>query len=414
MSSKHTSTRRRFAKQLLLAFSAIMSGWPSLRFFISSEEKTIHIPGFQGTKIPIPGKSDQLIILNDRPLNAETPAHLLGNRYTPNDLFFVRNNGIPPEKVDIKNWLLEISGESVKTPKTYSINDLKNKFKHYTYHITLECGGNSRNEFYPPANGLQWSTGAVGCAAWTGVRLKDVLEDAGIKANAVYIGYYGRDTHISGDKSLSPISRGVPIQKAMEDESLIAWAMNGEDMPLVNGHPLRLVFGGYPASCSGKWLYKIAVRDKVHDGSKMDGYSYRIPCNPVSPGDTPKQEDMCIIEKMPVKSIITSPKSGGIIKKNQTLTLKGQAWTSAERITTVEVSSDFGKSWKLCSVSEPTNRFAWQQWEGKLSFPSPGYYEVYVRATDSVKDTQTMLLPGWNPYGYLNNACHRIAIKVNA
>jgi len=204
--------------------------------------------------INLPGKSAKLIVLNDRPINAETPPEYLDDALTPNELFFVRNNGLPPTNINVDNWTLTIEGESARQKKTYTLAELKSKFQHHTYNITLECGGNGRSEFNPPAKGNQWSVGAVGCAAWTGVRLKDVLEDVGIKSDAVYIGYYGKDTHISGDLKKVVISRGVPITKALEAESLIAWAMNGEDIPLLNGYPLRLVFGGFPASCSGKWL----------------------------------------------------------------------------------------------------------------------------------------------------------------
>jgi len=147
----------------------------------------------------LPGKSPNLIVLNDRPINAETPPEYLDDALTPNELFFVRNNGLPPTDINIDNWTLTIEGESTQQKKTYTLAELKSKFRHYTYHLTLECGGNGRKEFDPPAKGNQWSVGAVGCAVWTGVRLKDVLEDVGVKSNAVYIGYYGRDTHISGD-----------------------------------------------------------------------------------------------------------------------------------------------------------------------------------------------------------------------
>ena len=244
----------------------------------------------------LPEKHSGLTILNDRPVNAETPPHLLNDKITPNDKLFVRNNGIPPQKkdIDLSKWTLTIEGESAKRKKVYTLNDLETKFQQYTYQITLECGGNGRKEFNPPAKGNQWSTGAVGCPQWTGIRLKDVLNDVGIKNNAVYIGYYGKDTHLSGDPNKEVISRGVPIAKAMEDESLIAWSMNGKAIPLLNGYPLRLVFGGYPASCSGKWLHKIVVRNKVHDGKKMEGQSYRVPCKSVAPGTKVEDKDMCI------------------------------------------------------------------------------------------------------------------------
>lgn len=360
----------------------------------------------------LPGKSSQLIILNDKPINAETPADLLDDPLTPNELFFVRNNGLPPRDIDPEKWILRFEGESVRTKRTYSLKELKSRFKQYTYNLTLECGGNGRKEFNPPAKGNQWSTGAVGCAAWTGVRLKDVLQDVGIKNNAVYVGYYGADTHISGKADKVVISRGVPIAKAMEEESLIAWSMNGKDLPLLNGYPLRLVFGGYPASCSGKWLNKIVVRNRVHDGAKMLGQSYRIPCKPVAPGTKVEDQDMCIIEEMPTKSLITFPKTGATIKLGQQLPIKGKAWTGTEQITSVSYSIDFGMTWFPCELEEAKNRYAWQSFGAKVQFPEEGYYEVWAKATDSNGKDQPMLLPGWNPRGYLNNACHRIAIKV--
>lgn len=360
----------------------------------------------------IPEKSKELRILNQRPLNVEVPAHLLNDFSTPNELIFVRNNGLAPIKPNPDNWELEISGESAQKKLVLSLQELKSKFKSYSYHLTLECGGNGRSEFNPPAAGNQWSTGAVACSKWTGVRLRDVLNYVGLKTDAVYVAYYGADTHLSGDRSKEVISRGVPISKAMEDESLIAWAVNDKDIPLVNGYPLRLVFGGWPASCSGKWLRKIVIRNKVHDGAKMMGKSYRIPCEPVEPGAKVKDEDMCIIESMPVKSLITYPKSGAILTKQNKLKVKGKAWAGDHYVTKMELSINFGKTWMEATLEKPINRTAWQEWETKLSFPQNGYYEVWAKATDSEGNSQPMLVPGWNPKGYLNNAAHRIAIKV--
>jgi DMSO/TMAO reductase YedYZ molybdopterin-dependent catalytic subunit len=242
--------------------------------------------------------------------------------------------------------------------------------------------------------------------------LKDVLEDVGVKNDAIYIGYYGKDSHISGDPEKIPISRGVPIRKAMEDESLIAWSMNGENLPWLNGYPLRLVFGGWPASCSGKWLQRIDIRNKIHDGPKMKGSSYRVPCKPVAPGAKVEEKDMCIIESMPVKSLITFPKTGATIKLNQILPIRGHAWAGDLSVSEVQYSIDFGATWQKCSLETPANRLAWQHFSAKIKFPQKGYYEVWAKAIDSEGKAQPMLLPGWNPKGYLNNACHRIAIKV--
>lgn len=358
-------------------------------------------------------KHPDMVLLNDRPWNMEAQAHLLNDPVTPADRMFIRNNGKIPEDIDASQWTLTIAGESAKDTKTYTLQDLKSRFKAYTYQLTLECGGNGRSEFNPPAKGNQWTIGAVACARWTGVRLKDLLEDVGLKRDAVYIGYYGKDTHLSGDASKDPISRGVPISKAMMDETLVAYAMNGDDIPLAHGYPLRLVAGGWPASASGKWLHKLIVRNQVHDGAKMGGASYRVPCEPVAPGTKVSDDNMCIIESMPVKSLITYPKTGAIINSGASLKVNGQAWAGELEVASMEYSIDFGATWQSCRLDSPVNRLAWQQWQAVIDFPKKGYYEVWARATDTEGRAQPIILPGWNPKGYLNNACHRIAIQVS-
>ncbi|MEM9075839.1 MAG: sulfite oxidase [Bacteroidota bacterium] len=359
-------------------------------------------------------KDSGMTVLNNKPWNIEAKAHLLDDKVTPNKYMFIRNNGLIPENIDVKSWTLTIDGESVSKPKTYTLAELKSKFQQHTYQLTLECGGNGRSEFNPPAKGNQWTVGAVSCANWTGVRLKDVLDDVGLKQDAVYIGYHAADIHLSRNPEKEPISRGVPMGKALQDETLLAFQMNGKDIPLAHGFPLRLVCGGWPASTSGKWVNRISIRNKVHDGAKMTGTSYRVPCEPVAPGEKVADEDMCIIESMPIKSLITYPKSGAIIKKGQALNIRGHAWAGELEVQSVEYSIDFGSTWHSCSLEKPVNRLAWQHFSASITnFPKKGYYEVWARAKDSNGISQPMLLPGWNPKGYLNNACHRIAIKVS-
>jgi sulfite oxidase len=357
-------------------------------------------------------KDSGMVLLNDKPWNMEAQAHLLDDKITPNKYIFIRNNGLTPENITIANWTLTIDGESVAKKKTYTLAQLKSKFKQYTYQLTLECGGNGRAEYNPPAKGNQWTIGAVYCAEWTGVRLRDVLEDAGIKNDAVYIGYHAADKHLSRDPEKEPISRGAPMAKALQDETLLAFTMNGEDIPLVHGYPLRLVAGGWPASVSGKWIQRISIRNKVHDGTKMTGNAYRVPCNPVAPGEKVSEKDMCIIESMPVKSLITHPKTGAMIKEGKKLNIRGHAWAGELEVSRMEYSIDFGATWKVCSIEKPVNRLAWQHFSAQVTFPKKGYYEVWSRATDSQRTAQPMLIPGWNPKGYLNNTCQRIAIKV--
>jgi DMSO/TMAO reductase YedYZ molybdopterin-dependent catalytic subunit len=188
--------------------------------------------------------------------------------------------------------------------------------------------------------------------------------------------------------------------------------MNGEDIPHMNGYPLRLICGGWPASVSGKWLTKIVVRNQVHDGPKMTGTSYRVPCESVAPGSDVPEDQFCIIESMPVKSLITLPKSGIEQPFGKALSMRGHAWAGDLDVSKVRISIDFGATWQPADLAPPANRLAWQNWHADVEFPQRGYYEVWARATDSAGRAQPMVLPGWNPKGYLNNACHRIAVQV--
>jgi DMSO/TMAO reductase YedYZ molybdopterin-dependent catalytic subunit len=402
--------RRRFMKDGALVGGAAALG-PTVVFAQNAPSGWKPVGGEQTEQIP--GK-DGLVILNSRPWNAEVPAHLLNDKVTPTARMFIRNNGIPPpmESIDVSRWTLGIAGESCKTPKSYTLQDLRKRFRPESKQLVLECGGNGRSEFFPPARGNQWTTGAVGCPIWTGVRLRDILDDCGVKQDAVYVGYMGADIHLSGDPEKKSISRGVPIAKAMEDESLVAWAMNGKDMHWMNGHPLRLVFGGWPASASGKWLQRLLIRNRIHDGAKMGGFSYRVPKNPVAPGTNVPKEDMEIIEAMPIKSLLTSPRSGISHPQSQPLKVSGHAWVGEGDVQKVDVSIDFGSTWAEAKLEHPVNRFAWQSFSASIRFPQVGYYEIWARAEDSKGHGQPMVVPGWNPKGYLNNACHRIAVQV--
>jgi sulfite oxidase len=403
--------RRHFIKTTSLSALAASLG---SEFVFADNLPKGYVPILFDENDALKGKNPEMIVQGDKPWNVESPVHLLDDPITPVDKMFIRNNGLIPEKTDVKNWTLTIDGESVRSKKTYTLDELKKRFKHYSYQLVLECGGNGRSGFQPLASGNQWGQGAVHCALWTGIRLKDVLADAGIKNDAVYIGYHSNDIHLSRDPKKEPISRGVPIAKALEDETLIAWQLNGKDIPEFHGYPLRLVIGGWPASVSGKWLNRISVRNKVHDGAKMEGHSYKMPKNPVAPGEDVPQTDeyFRIIESMPVKSLITYPKSGAMISQDTELSLRGHAWAGDHAIKKVEVSIDFGATWQTCKTEAPVNRLAWQHWSTKVKFPVKGYYEVWARATDDRGNSQPMVMPAWNPGGYLNNACERIAVKV--
>jgi len=360
----------------------------------------------------IMGTKEGLTLLGDRPLNAETPAHLLDDDITPYKHFFIRNNGgIPGTALDMnaEGWTLTIDGE-VDTPLELSLADLQENFEVVTRRLVLECGGNGRAYFNPGASGNQWTTGAVGCADWTGVRLSDVLNAAGVKDSAVYTGHYGNDPHLSGDPEKVAISRGVPIEKAMEPDAIIAWEMNGEPVPAVHGFPLRLIVPGYPGSASQKFLTRISVRDQEHDGAKMTGYSYRLPAYPVAPGTEVPEEDMVVMTDMPVKSLITFPQSGTQASVGEATEVRGHAWAGSGDIASVDVSIDFGATWTAAQLEPAMNKFAWQRFRADLTLPQAGYYEVWARATDMNGVAQPPVVPGWNPRGYGNNMQHRIAM----
>ena len=356
----------------------------------------------------IQGK-DGLTVLNDRPLNAETRPHLLDDPVTPTARHFVRNNGVPPDEMDAAAWTLTVDG-LVDSPMTLGIADLKRRFEVVSAALTLECGGNGRAFFDPPAKGNQWTYGAVACSEWTGVRLADVLRAAGIRDTAVYTAHVGADTHLSGKEGKLPISRGVPIAKAMDGHTLVAFAQNGRPIHPMNGAPLRLVVPGWPGSCSQKWLTRVWLRDRVHDGPKMTGTSYRVPNRTVAPGEQVDKKDFVIIEAMPVKSLITSPATGHRMAGG-TLEVRGHAWAGDRRVDAVRLSIDFGATWIETALDDPVNPHAWQSWRASVTFPQPGYYEIWARAIDSEGVGQPHAI-AWNPKGYLNNSMHRVAVTA--
>jgi sulfite oxidase len=360
-----------------------------------------------------PGKNDRLVLLGDRPLVAETPEHLLDDDTTPIDKFFIRNNGQIPEAVqEPDKWKIVIDGE-VNRKVELTLGELKAKFPAVKQRMVLECGGNGRSFFTPQARGNQWTNGGVGCAEWTGVRVADVLRAAGVKPSAVFSGHYGADPHLSGEKGKDAISRGVPIKKLMDANNLIVWQMNGQPLPLINGGPVRLIIPGWPGSVSEKWLTRIWVRDKVHDGQGMGGTSYRVAIKPMVPGDRPDEKNFRDLESMPVRSIITSPANGTKLAAGaRELKLRGAAWAGDYTVRRVDLSLDFGASWRPATLAKPKNPYDWQRWTATLRLPSEGYYEIWTRATDTRGIMQPHVAGNWNPQGYGGNPMHRIAIMA--
>jgi DMSO/TMAO reductase YedYZ molybdopterin-dependent catalytic subunit len=362
-----------------------------------------------------PGKDEGLVLLGERPLVAETPESLLDDETTPIEKFFIRNNGgIPARVADGDAWMLRIDGE-VDSPLEISVGDLKRRFENVTLRMVLECGGNGRSFFTPAAGGNQWTNGGVGCAGWTGVRLRDVLQAAGLKADARYTANYGADPHLSGDPEKPALSRGVPIGKAMEEHSLLVFAMNGRPLPEIHGYPLRLIIPGWPGSVSQKWLTRIAIRDRIHDGQGMGGFSYRVMRTPIRPGSQGDAANARILESMPVRSIITYPASGAELPAGtRSLALRGAAWDGDRDVREVGISVDYGATWVRAAMQPARNRYDWRRWMARVPLPSHGYFEVWSRATDSEGVSQPHIAGNWNPQGYGANPFHRIAVFVPA
>ncbi|MEJ0074330.1 MAG: sulfite oxidase [Alphaproteobacteria bacterium] len=365
------------------------------------------------THLKFPGKNEGLVVLGDRPLVAETPESLLDDDTTPTEKFYIRNNGqIPEETKDPDAWKLVIDGE-VENKIEITLGDLKKKYRAVTYRMVLECGGNGRSAFSPPARGNQWSNGGAGCAEWTGVALADVLKDVKPKPSAIYTSHYASDLHLSGDAGKQPISRGIRLAKAMDPHTLIVWAMNGQPLPNIHGGPVRLVVPGWPGSASQKWLTKITLIDKEHDGPGMTEFSYRVPIKPMIPGDKGDPKNFKILESMPVRSLITSPANGAKIGAGtRELSVRGAAWAGDLTVKQVDISTDSGATWQSVTLAPPKNKYDWQRWTHTLKLPSDGYFEIWTRATDEKGTMQPHQAGLWNPQGYGGNAMHRIAVLV--
>jgi len=379
-----------------------------------AQDKPAAAPAAKGP-IPLnfPGKSDKLVVLGERPLVAETPESQLNDDTTPFEKFFIRNNGqVPEEAKDADKWTIKIDGE-VNKPLDITLGELKSKFKPVTQRMVLECGGNGRSFFTPEARGNQWTNGGVGCAEWTGVRVADVLKEAGVKPSAIFSGHYGADPHLSGDTNRVAISRGVPIAKLMDENNLIVWAMNGQPLPNIHGGPARLIIGGWPGSVCAKWLNRIWIRDKVHDGQGMGGTSYRVAINPMVPGGKADEKNMKDLESMPVRSIITNPADGTKIPAGtRDVQLRGASWAGDNEVKQVDISTDYGATWHRAELSRPKNKYDWQRWTATAKLPSDGYYEIWTRGTDSRGVSQPFVAGFWNPQGYGANPMHRIRVLV--
>ncbi|MBX9701247.1 MAG: sulfite oxidase [Acetobacteraceae bacterium] len=357
-----------------------------------------------------------LLILGDRPLVAETPETLLDDEVTTAERFFIRNNGGIPEAFagDPKAWKIRIDG-TVTTPLEISVGEIEARFPLVTRRLQMECGGNGRGAFAPETRGNQWGNGAIACAEWTGVRLRDLIAAAGPRPEARFTGHFGADPHLSGDPARQAISRGMRMEKALDEDTIVALRLNGLPIPHIHGAPVRMIVPGWPGSLSQKWLTRILLRADPHDGQGMGGTSYRMPVRPIVPGSRADGRDFADMESMPVRSVLTSHAHGTRLPAGtRALDLRGKAWAGDLTVAAQHVSVDFGQTWQAMTLATPANRHAWQSWSGRVALPSDGYFEVWYRATDSAGRMQPHAAANWNPQGYGANPVSRAAVLVGA
>ena len=346
---------------------------------------------------------------SERPLTGSVPAHEHDFDVTPNDRMFVRNNLLIPD-VDFKSHRIKVTG-LVSNELEFSMDELYKSFQGVTLQGMLECAGSGRSAYAPRASGTPWlETGGMGCPTWSGVRLRDVLAAAGLKPGAAHVAGQGGDPGMVA--SAAPVIRSIPMRKAMDDNTLLAWAMNGQPLPRVHGYPLRLVVPGWVGSASTKWLHTLTVLDAPFKGTYMDS-SYRIPREPVEPGQKMPPNPVST-EAWPVKSIITSPAPNARIKLGTQATLRGRAWVGEGEVERVEVSLDEGKSWQRATLwRSEGGKYAWRRFTYDFTPSRPGYTTLLARASDAAGNVQPAV-PAWNPLGYFWNGWHRVGVVVEA
>jgi sulfite oxidase len=337
------------------------------------------------------------------PLNAETPLELLTDYLTPNDLFFVRSHWIP-RMPDARSWRLVIDGE-VSKRLSLGWNDLQ-KLPRVEATCVLQCAGNGRALHDPVMPGVQWRYGAVGNARWGGVRLRDVLARAGIKASAKHLHLFGSD---DPPGKVPPFHRSIEREKAMDD-CILAFEMNGQPLPREHGAPLRLVVPGWAGDHWMKWLVRITASAKPQTGFFMDT-AYRWPLKPGTPGVTFKPEEMRSVTENFVKSNITTAPARA--RRGVASQLRGFAFSGAPDIARVEISEDDGSTWSRAALDPRHSPHAWRLWSYSWTPRRAGRTTLLARATDSRGATQPRTAV-WNQSGYLYNGWHSVTVEVTA
>src|SRR6184192_2824790 len=356
-----------------------------------------------------------LILLTDRPVQLETPRSYFRTAFTPNDAFYVRWH-LPeiPKRVDLVDWKLKIEG-NVNKPLALSLSELMEKFKPVSVAAVNQCSGNSRSRFQPRVPGGQWGNGAMGNAMWTGVRLRELLDATGVKAGSVEVQFQGLETG-PGPKGLGSnvFLKSLRLTDSVLDEAVVAYLMNGEPLPMLNGFPVRLVVPGYFATYWTKSLTWIRVLNSPDENFWMKT-AYRIPDTPrgnTNPEDMKAGKVKTVpIERLPVRSFLIWPDGTSKIPAGMNIRLQGIAFSGFGRVNRVEVSEDGGKTWLPAELGEDHGPYSFRTWGMSWTAKSQGRHTLAVRATDEKGIVQPDE-PVWNAGGYLWNMIERQEIVV--
>ncbi|MBX4924419.1 molybdopterin-dependent oxidoreductase [Rhizobium binae] len=348
-----------------------------------------------------------------RPPNFETPVQYFNEAFTPNNAFFVRYHLADIPEVDAASWKLTVGGAAAGQQVQFTLDDLKKNFDRVEIAAVCQCSGNRRGFSVPHVPGVEWGSGAMGNARWAGVRLKDLLAKAGLSDAAIEVAFNGADGPVY-DKT-PDFQKSLPIWKATDENTLIAYEMNGEALPHWNGFPVRLIVPGWTGTYWVKHLIEVKTLSEPLKTFWMNP-AYRVPRSLFPIVERFSSQEAALSPSTPiteivVNSMITNLADGAQLKAGQPVELRGIAWDGGYGIVEVALSSDGGKSWIPATLAEDLGRFSWRQWSYQLPPQQPGGVTVMVRARNKMGQTQVDSLL-FNGAGYQNNVVQALRLSV--
>ena len=398
--------RRDFFKKAITVASTVAVGNSTIE-----AAETIHpIDSRKVSDIAFPQKRP-LITYSDRPPLLETPREVFTSALTPNDLFFVRwHMPLIPTDINLGTFRIKIHGE-VENELKLSLKSLKTEFKSVELTAVLQCGGNNRTAFQPTANGIQWGIGAMGCAKWKGVRLKDILKKAGLTKEAVWLGFNGLEKAVYAETE--NFVRELKIED-LHDDILLAYEMNGEELPYLNGYPLRLILPGVYSDSWIKMISNITITKEKQKLHFMD-HAYRIPDNDCE-CETPDNlvQKTKAIEEMNINSLIGYPVTGTKVKNTFDLIVRGVAFDGGHSIKKVQLSTDGGRTWNDAKLDDGSQgKYAYRAFSYTLNPQKTGALTIMCKASNAKGEVQPFAGDiQWNRGGYKYNGIDEVTVEV--